>query len=120
MGNRILQGFEGTIDMAADGYSDDISIGHAKMFSIQTDVDTDDGYGYLRVQASNNRDNWADIYFVDENGDTVAYKEVLGADLTHIFDVNQISAGWARLKYEMNDSYGSGTGTVSFFVNAKR
>jgi hypothetical protein len=120
MGNRVLAGFDGYLLLNADAYGDDISIGHARNVSIQTDVVTTDGYGNIRIQCSNNRDNWVDIWFVDENGTVKTGKEVLGASLTHMFDVSDIAAGWARVKYEMNDAYGSGTGGLNYYVNVKK
>jgi hypothetical protein len=120
MGNRILAGFDGYMVMSADGYSDDISIGHARNVSIQTDVVTTDGYGYIHIQCSNNRENWVDVWFVDENGTVQQYKEVLKASFSHMFDISDIAAGWARVKYEKNDGYASGTGGLSYYVNLKK
>jgi hypothetical protein len=120
MGTRILAGFDGYMVMSSDGYSDDISIGHARNVSVQSDVVTTDGYGHIKIQCSNNRDNWVDVWFVDENGTVQSGKEILGASLSHMFDISDIAAGWARVKYEKNDGYASGTGGLSYYVNVKK
>lgn len=116
MSDQVLAAFDGYMILNATQNSDHISIGHASRCAIHVVVDNVDAYGEVVIQASNNRTNWVDVYWKDENGVTQdGYDVTTGNDLNHIFDADT-AAGWLRVRYERV----SGSGGLWFYVNTKK
>ena len=115
---RILQGFDGYMTLDETQSSDLIAINHAKHFSIQVVVTGADGtaVGEIAVQVSNDKENWCDVYWVDQSGTIQDGYDVSNTDFTHMFDASDVAAGWARLTYNRT----SGTGGLHFYINTKR
>ncbi len=115
------EGFTGSGVLTADYSSDAFEAGSFTSLSIQTVIANTDAYGILKVQGSNSPDaGWADIAFVDENGNIKEGYDVLaGYNVNHIFDASDIGVGWVRLHY---DRY-SGTSTdnaLTWYVHKKK
>lgn len=111
-------GMDGYFNLLTDQGSDFFNIGYARSASIQVVVDNTDADGYLKPQVSNNKTNWVDVAFVDEDGVVQAdgYHLLSGQDANHMFDISDVAAGWLRLFYDRT----SGTGGANFYVHVKK
>ena len=115
---RVLQGFDGYLNLDESSSSDLISIGHVQHASIQIVVLGDDGtaVGEVKVEVSNDQTNWSTVYWVDHAGVIQDGYDVNDTDFSHIFDASDLGAGWMRLTYTRT----SGEGGLNFYVNTKK
>lgn len=116
--NFIASGPDAYFDLSEDHATDHFNIGPARAASIQIIVDNTDADGYMKPQVSNDRSNWVDVAFVDENGvtQTDGYHLLSGQNANHMFDLTSVSAGWLRLFYDRT----SGTGGCDVKVHVKK
>lgn len=117
---NVLGAFDGYFNLSQNQTSEQISVGHVKNCSIQVIVDNQDAAGTLRVQASNNRSDWTNVWWRKDgymdNHYYDGYSVTSGKDINHIFNFSNLSVGWLRLNYTRT----SGSGGLSFYVHTNK
>lgn len=116
---NINNGLDGYAVLNEDHGSDWFNIGPYRSSSIQVVIDNADAVGVLVPQVSNKPEmGWASVTFVDENGvvQPDGYSVLAGQNVSHLFDLSDVSAGWMRLLYTRT----SGTGGMNYYVHNKR
>ena len=89
--------------------------GHSKI-SLHVLVSNTDAVGTLKVQGSNDKTNWVDVGFMDENGDYQTELAVSsGVDVNHCFDVTDLGMYYVQLYYTST----SGSGTLTLHLQMK-
>jgi hypothetical protein len=98
MANTLTLNKQESLSLAASGASSPLSISGKTLVAIQCYIDNTDAVGTISIQGSNDKSNWVDLTWFDENQDPqTEYAVSSGTDVNQLFDLAWLGVHWVRV-----------------------